>query len=90
MYVCENFILDSRASSHSDNLFQWMAPQLGVIEIVKITKEHYTSVWMFFQDLVDRGNIVVGANKFTSAWGVIHNANQNVRKIARHALIPHQ
>ena len=64
MYVCEKIFQDSRAPScHSDNLFQWIAPQLGVIEIVKVTKEHYTSVWMFFHDLVDRRNNVVGANK---------------------------
>ena len=91
MYVRENFILDRRAPiCQSNNLFQRKAPQLGVDEIVKITEEHYTSVWMCFHYLDERGNNVVGANKFTSAWGVIHNADQNVRKIAWHALISHQ
>ena len=34
-------------SCHSDILFQWIDPQVGAIEIVKVTEEHYTIVWIF-------------------------------------------
>ena len=45
------------------------APQLGVIQIVKITEEYYTSVWMFYNGVINRSGNVVSSSEITSTRG---------------------
>ena len=42
---------------------------VGVIQIVKINDEHYTSVWMFFYGVNDKRDNVICSSEVTSTRG---------------------